>query len=105
MDYVTAVEAAVKQFYSVGNNEAHSWLLQMQASAEAWQFIWQLLEPSKVDQTTSVMISRSLFRYRTSKSFSYCIYLLQNFLQNVPISWQLYYCCLDIPENFVIAIR
>jgi len=77
MDYVTAVEAAVKQFYSVGNNEAHSWLLQMQASAEAWQFVWQLLDPYKVDQITSIMIFRPfifllcLFTAQFSVKFSY----------------------------------
>ncbi|EZA57401.1 hypothetical protein DMN91_008682 [Ooceraea biroi] len=47
MDYVTAIEVAVKQFYSRGDNDAHSWLLQMQASTEAWQFVWQLLGPTK----------------------------------------------------------
>lgn len=48
MDYATIVDEAVKQFYSTGNNEAHSWLLQVQASPEAWHFVWQLLDPSKV---------------------------------------------------------
>lgn len=47
MDYATIVDEAVKQFYSAGNNEAHSWLLQVQASPEAWHFVWQLLDPSK----------------------------------------------------------
>ncbi|KAL6430820.1 hypothetical protein ACFW04_006973 [Cataglyphis niger] len=47
MDYATIVDDAVKQFYSAGNNEAHSWLLQVQASPEAWHFVWQLLDPSK----------------------------------------------------------
>lgn len=48
MDYATVVEQAVKEFYSAGNNEAHSWLLQAQASPEAWKFVWELLDPSKV---------------------------------------------------------
>lgn len=48
MDYATIVDNAVKQFYSAGNNEAHSWLLQVQTSPEAWNFVWHLLEPSKV---------------------------------------------------------
>lgn len=48
MDYATVIDDAVRQFYSVGNNEAHSWLLQVQASPEAWQFVWQLLDSSKV---------------------------------------------------------
>ncbi|XP_012226434.1 importin-13 isoform X2 [Linepithema humile] len=47
MDYATVVDNAVKQFYSAGNNEAHSWLLQVQTSPEAWHFVWHLLEPSK----------------------------------------------------------
>ncbi|XP_014469639.1 PREDICTED: importin-13 [Dinoponera quadriceps] len=47
MDYATIVDRAVKEFYSVGSNEAHSWLLQVQASPEAWQFVWELLDPSK----------------------------------------------------------
>lgn len=48
MDYATVVDDAIKQFYSMGNDEAHSWLLQVQASPEAWHFVWQLLDPSKV---------------------------------------------------------
>ncbi|XP_020295075.1 importin-13 isoform X2 [Pseudomyrmex gracilis] len=47
MDYATVIDDAIKQFYSAGNNEAHSWLLQVQTSPEAWHFVWQLLEPSK----------------------------------------------------------
>lgn len=47
MDYATIVDQAVKQFYVAGNNEAHSWLLQVQASPEAWNFVWLLLDPSK----------------------------------------------------------
>lgn len=47
MDYATIVDQAVKQFYAEGNNEAHFWLLQVQASPEAWTFVWQLLDPSK----------------------------------------------------------
>lgn len=47
MDYATVVDQAVKQFYAAGNNEAHTWLLQVQASPEAWTFVWQLLDPSK----------------------------------------------------------
>ncbi|KAL0126350.1 hypothetical protein PUN28_005027 [Cardiocondyla obscurior] len=47
MDYATIIDDAVRQFYSAGNNEAHSWLLQVQASPEAWQFVWQLLDSSK----------------------------------------------------------
>ncbi|EFN68181.1 Importin-13 [Camponotus floridanus] len=47
MDYATVVDDAIKQFYSMGNDEAHSWLLQVQASPEAWHFVWQLLDPSK----------------------------------------------------------
>lgn len=48
MDYATTVEEAVKRFYSTGSNEAHTWILQVQASPEAWTFVWQLLDPSKV---------------------------------------------------------
>ncbi|KAL6260843.1 hypothetical protein P5V15_008368 [Pogonomyrmex californicus] len=47
MDYATIVDDAVRQFYSAGNNEAHSWLLRVQTSPEAWHFVWQLLDPSK----------------------------------------------------------
>ncbi|KAG7212278.1 hypothetical protein KM043_012606 [Ampulex compressa] len=47
MDYANVVDQAVKQFYAEGNNEAHSWLLQVQASSEAWTFVWQLLDSSK----------------------------------------------------------
>ncbi|XP_047351104.1 importin-13 [Vespa velutina] len=47
MDYATVVDQAIKQFYAAGNNEAHTWLLQVQASPEAWTFVWQLLDPSK----------------------------------------------------------
>lgn len=56
MDYATLVEQAVGQFYSAGNNEAHSWLLQVQASPEAWNFSWQLLDPSKVITVVSYLI-------------------------------------------------
>lgn len=48
MDYTTVVEQAVRQFYAEGNNEVHSWLLRVQASPEAWTFVWELLDPSKV---------------------------------------------------------
>lgn len=48
MDYATVVDQAVKQFYAQGNNEVHTWLLQIQASPEAWTFVWELLDPSKV---------------------------------------------------------
>ncbi|XP_014211303.1 importin-13 isoform X2 [Copidosoma floridanum] len=47
MDHAMQVEDAVKRFYSSGNNEIHNWLLQVQASKEAWTFVWQLLDPSK----------------------------------------------------------
>ncbi|XP_076181025.1 importin-13-like protein cdm isoform X2 [Ptiloglossa arizonensis] len=47
MDYTTVVEQAVRQFYAEGNNEVHSWLLRVQASPEAWTFVWELLDPSK----------------------------------------------------------
>ncbi|XP_053989095.1 importin-13 [Hylaeus volcanicus] len=47
MDYTTVVEQAVKQFYAEGNNEVHSWLIRVQASPEAWTFVWDLLDPSK----------------------------------------------------------
>lgn len=50
MDYATIVDQAIKQFYAAGNNEAHTWLLQVQASPEAWTFVWQLLDPSKVSK-------------------------------------------------------
>ncbi|KAJ8687571.1 hypothetical protein QAD02_023365 [Eretmocerus hayati] len=47
MDHATAVEEAVKKFYLSGDNEVHAWLLQAQASQEAWTFVWQLLDSSK----------------------------------------------------------
>lgn len=47
MDYANVVDEAIKQFYAGGNNETHNWLLQVQASPEAWRFAWQLLDPSK----------------------------------------------------------
>ncbi|XP_015189015.1 PREDICTED: importin-13 [Polistes dominula] len=47
MDYANVVDEAIKQFYAGGNNETHNWLLQVQASPEAWSFAWQLLHPSK----------------------------------------------------------
>ncbi|XP_043259180.1 importin-13-like isoform X1 [Colletes gigas] len=47
MDYVTVVEHAVRQLYMEGNNDVHSWLLRVQASPEAWTFVWELLDPSK----------------------------------------------------------
>ncbi|XP_015108819.1 importin-13 [Diachasma alloeum] len=47
MDYSTAVEDAVRRFYSAGANDAHLWLLQFQASHEAWTHVWPLLEPSR----------------------------------------------------------
>ncbi|XP_003423892.1 importin-13 isoform X1 [Nasonia vitripennis] len=47
MDHATAVENAVKRFYASGDNDTHAWLLQAQASPEAWTFVWQLLDPSK----------------------------------------------------------
>ncbi|XP_011307271.1 importin-13 [Fopius arisanus] len=47
MDYSAAVEDAVRRFYSTGANDAHLWLLQFQASHEAWTHIWPLLEPSR----------------------------------------------------------
>lgn len=48
MAYATAIEQVVKQFYAEGNKEVHSWLLGVQASPEAWTFVWELLDPSKV---------------------------------------------------------
>lgn len=64
MDYATIIDDAVRQFYSAGNNEAHSWLLQVQASPEAWQFVWQLLDPSKVptsqDRSVLPLLSRGI---------------------------------------------
>lgn len=48
MDYATAIDQALKQFYAQGNNDVHAWLLQVQASREAWTFAWELLDPSKV---------------------------------------------------------
>ncbi|XP_031829662.1 importin-13-like protein cdm isoform X2 [Nomia melanderi] len=47
MDYTAVVDQAVKQFYADGNNEVHTWLLRVQASPEAWTFVWELLDPSK----------------------------------------------------------
>ncbi|XP_066597929.1 importin-13 [Prorops nasuta] len=47
MDHAVKVEQAIKQFYATGNNEIHNWLLQVQASPEAWEFVWLLLGPSK----------------------------------------------------------
>ncbi|KZC09222.1 PREDICTED: importin-13 [Dufourea novaeangliae] len=47
MDYSVMVDQAVKQFYAEGNNEVHLWLLRVQASPEAWTFVWELLDPSK----------------------------------------------------------
>lgn len=48
MDNATAIEKAIERFYLSGDNEAHTWLLQIQASKEAWNFIWDLLDSSKV---------------------------------------------------------
>lgn len=48
MDYTAVVDQAVKQFYADGNNEIHTWLLRVQGSPEAWTFVWELLDPSKV---------------------------------------------------------
>lgn len=48
MDYATVIDQAVKQFYAEGNNDVHAWLLRVQASPEAWTFVWELLDPSKV---------------------------------------------------------
>jgi len=64
MDYATIVDDAVRQFYSAGSNEAHSWLLQVQTSPEAWHFVWQLLDPSKVP-----MSARAAFYLVTQVSF------------------------------------
>ncbi|XP_393480.5 importin-13 [Apis mellifera] len=47
MDYATVIDQAVKQFYAEGNNDVHAWLLRVQASPEAWTFVWELLDPSK----------------------------------------------------------
>ncbi|XP_048504738.1 importin-13 isoform X2 [Athalia rosae] len=47
MDHAGTVEEAVKRFYAAGTSEAHSWLLQAQASPEAWTFVWSLLDPTK----------------------------------------------------------
>lgn len=49
MDHAATVEEAVKRFYAAGTSEAHTWLLQVQASSEAWTFTWELLQPSKVN--------------------------------------------------------
>ena len=51
MDYAVIVENAVNRFFAAGESEAHSWLLQVQASPEAWSFVWQLLVPTKVNPT------------------------------------------------------
>ena len=48
MDHATTVENAVTSFYSSGCDATHSWLLQAQTSQEAWTFVWELLDSSKV---------------------------------------------------------
>ncbi|XP_015523751.1 importin-13 isoform X1 [Neodiprion pinetum] len=47
MDRALTVEEAVMRFYATGTSETHSWLLQIQASFEAWSFVWDLIEPTK----------------------------------------------------------
>jgi hypothetical protein len=45
------LECAVVQFYHTDaamQAHAHHWLTAAQASPEAWCFVWQLLQPSKV---------------------------------------------------------
>lgn len=44
----TAVETAVNQFYKWGDQAAHTWLMKVQTSPEAWNFVWELLNPEKV---------------------------------------------------------
>lgn len=63
MDYATVIDQAVKQFYAEGNNEVHSWLLWVQTSPEAWTFVWELLDSSKV--------CRLLYFSYTSTRFSW----------------------------------
>jgi len=63
MDYATIVDDAVRQFYSAGSNEAHSWLLQVQTSPEAWHFVWQLLDPSKVSTSARIQSVLSSFPF------------------------------------------
>ncbi|XP_014226854.1 importin-13 [Trichogramma pretiosum] len=41
------IEDALKTFYASGNNEAHSWLVRLQESQEAWSLVWKLLDSSK----------------------------------------------------------
>lgn len=45
----TAVENAVNQFYKWGDKAAHTWLMKVQTSPEAWNFVWELLNPEKVN--------------------------------------------------------
>lgn len=45
------LERAVTQFYHSDASlqaQAHQWLTAVQASPEAWCFVWELLQPSKV---------------------------------------------------------
>ncbi|KOC61669.1 Importin-13 [Habropoda laboriosa] len=51
MDCATVIDEAVKRFFAEGNNEVHSWLLTVQASPQAWTFVWELLDPSKSRET------------------------------------------------------
>lgn len=52
MEYtVQNLEYAVSVFYNSGQNEraqAHVWLTAAQRCPEAWGFVWELLQPSKV---------------------------------------------------------
>ena len=65
MDYAVIVENAVNRFFAAGENEAHLWLLQVQASPEAWSFVWHLLTPTKVSL---------IWTFKKSYSFPYTMY-------------------------------
>lgn len=85
MDYATIVDDAVRQFYSAGSNETHSWLLRAQASPEAWHFVWQLLDPSKVPVSARISLTVFLSLYFITSDLSSCYMsfscdLLQRFL-------------------------
>lgn len=71
MDYATVIDQAVKQFYAEGNNDVHSWLLRVQASPEAWTFVWELLDPSKVHKYTAFSMYHQYIIRTTSFVFYY----------------------------------
>lgn len=64
---VKTLEEAVTLFYRSGGSEqqqsAHEWLTKVQCSPQAWQFVWDLMQMSKVSDKITIKICKLLHVY------------------------------------------